>query len=249
MRFFKIILFNLLLYFSSLSYAHNPEDLIIIEIEQGQIIFQNEQISAEYNAAVKRLRNRRLTAMPFEKKIAIFSKAGFNHIIPKGLDHILFVLGLFFSSLKFRSLLYQVTAFTIAHSITLGLAALEIITIPVKIVEPIIALSIVWIGIENCLFNKPNKWRYLVVFTFGLLHGLGFATMLTKYGLPKDNFIYLLLSFNLGVEIGQISVLIITFMIMRFIFKQKWQSDQIRIPSSILIILIGMFWLLERLFI
>jgi len=248
MRLFNIALFNILLLLSATAYAHNPEEFVISEIEQGQLTFENEQISEEYNAALKRLRIRRLAAMSWEKKFAIFTKAGFEHIVPKGLDHILFVLGLFFSCLYFRSLLLQVTAFTIAHSITLLLAALSIFQIPGNIVEPLIALSICWIAIENCIFKEPNKWRYLVVFIFGLLHGLGFASVLNQYGLPKDNFISLLLAFNIGVEIGQLSVLIIAFFVLRLIFKKKWQSKRIRIPASIIIGFVGLFWFIERVF-
>ena len=142
-------------------------------------------IDAEYNAALKRLRIRRLAAMSWEKKFLIFTKSGFEHIIPKGLDHILFVLGLFFSCLQFRSLLLQVTAFTIAHSITLLLAGLGLIQIPGSIIEPLIALSIVWIAIENCISKEPSRWRFLVVFIFGLLHGIGFASVLNYYGFAK----------------------------------------------------------------
>jgi len=248
MRLFNIALFNVLLLFSLTAYSHNPEEFIIAEIEQGQLNFENEQIAAEYNAALKRLRIRRLDAMSWQKKFSIFIKAGFEHIIPKGLDHILFVLGLFFSCLYFSSLLLQVTAFTIAHSITLLLAALSIVQIPGDIVEPLIALSIFWVAIENCVFKKPNKWRFLVVFSFGLLHGLGFAAVLSQYGLPKNNFVSLLLAFNIGVELGQLSVLIMAFILLRLIFKKKWQSEKIRIPASIIIGFVGLFWFIERIF-
>jgi len=248
MRLFKIILFNILLCFSLTVYSHNPEDFIISEIEQGQLTFENEQIAAEYNAALKRLRIRRLAAMSWEKKFLIFTKSGFEHIIPKGLDHILFVLGLFFSCLHFRSLLLQVTAFTIAHSITLLIVALGLIKIPGGIVEPLIALSIVWIAIENCVSKEPSKWRFLVVFMFGLLHGIGFATVLSYYGLPKDNFVSLLLAFNIGIELGQLFVLILAFMLVKLIFKKSWHSEKIRIPASLIIGCIGLCWFIERVF-
>ena len=246
MRLIKIVLFNILLCFSLTVYSHNPEDFVIAEIEQGQLTFENEKIATEYDAAVKRLRIRRLKAMSWEKKFAIFTKAGFEHIIPKGFDHILFVLGLFFSCLHFRSLLLQVTAFTIAHSITLILASIGLIQIPSYIVEPLIALSIVWIAIENCLLKKPSKWRYLVVFSFGLLHGLGFASVLSYYGLPKDNFISLLLAFNIGVELGQLSILIIAFVLVNLILKKSLKMDKIRIAASIIIGCTGLFWFIER---
>jgi len=249
MRPFKLILVHILLFFSATVYSHTPENLVIMEIEQGQLTFENEQIEEEYNAALKRLQIRRLTAMSWGKKFAIFTKSGFEHIIPKGFDHILFVLGLFFSSLHFRSLLLQVTAFTISHSITLVLASLSLIQIQESIVEPLIALSIVWIAIENCVFKKPSQWRYLIVFNFGLLHGLGFAAVLNHYGLPKDNFMSLLLAFNIGVELGQLSILMIAFLVFNLIFKKLFQIENTRIPASLIIGCIGLFWFIQRVFI
>tara|TARA_B110000008_G_scaffold13807_1_gene13000 strand:- start:433 stop:1143 length:711 start_codon:yes stop_codon:yes gene_type:complete len=230
------------------AYSHNPEDFVIAEIERGQMNFENEEIAAEYGAALKRQRARRLAAMPLYKKFYIFVKAGFEHIIPQGLDHILFVLGLFFSCITFRSLLWQVTAFTVAHSITLVLAAQGLVQLRGDIVEIIIALSIVWIAIENCLYKETSKWRYLVVFSFGLLHGLGFAALLTQYGLPKENFISLLLAFNIGVEFGQLAVLLIAFLLIKLILRKNWYSNQIKIPASIIIALVGLFWFVERVF-
>jgi hypothetical protein len=230
------------------AHSHNPEDFVIAEIERGQMNFENEEIAAEYGAALKRQRARRLAAMPLYKKFYIFVKAGFEHIIPQGLDHILFVLGLFFSCITFRSLLWQVTAFTVAHSITLVLAAQGLVQLRGDIVEIIIALSIVWIAVENCLYKETSKWRYLVVFSFGLLHGLGFAALLTQYGLPKENFISLLLAFNIGVEFGQLAVLVIAFLLIKLVLRKNWYSNQIKIPASIIIALVGLFWFVERVF-
>ena len=173
------------------------------------------------------------------KKIYIFIKAGFEHIIPQGLDHILFVLGLFFSSLKFRSLIIQVTAFTLAHSITLALAAVGVVKLQLSLVEPLIFLSIVWVAIENTIFKQTTKWRPLVIFGFGLLHGLGFAALLTQYGLPKDNFISLLLAFNVGVELGQLAVLIMAFILVSAIFRKSQNKNQLKIPASIIIGLVA----------
>lgn len=248
MRVHEIIIFCFLFCVSFNAYSHNPEDFVIAEIERGQMNFENEEIAAEYGAALKRQRARRLAAMPLYKKFYIFVKAGFEHIIPQGLDHILFVLGLFFSCITFRSLLWQVTAFTVAHSITLVLAAQGLVQLRGDIVEIIIALSIVWIAIENCLYKETSKWRYLVVFSFGLLHGLGFAALLTQYGLPKENFISLLLAFNIGVEFGQLAVLLIAFLMIKLILRKNWYSNQIKIPASIIIALVGLFWFVERVF-
>ena len=243
----KQILFLGLFFISFTANSHNPEKLVISEIERGQLNFENETIAAEYSAALKRQRIRRLSAMSWSKKMYIFMKAGFEHIIPQGLDHILFVLGLFFSTLKLRSLILQVTAFTFAHSITLALAALGVVKLQLSVVEPLIFLSIVWVAFENTFFKKTTKWRPLVVFTFGLLHGLGFATLLTQYGLPKDNFISLLLAFNVGVEFGQFAVLLAAFILIRLIYLKTEYKNQLKIPASILIGCTGLFWFIESL--
>ena len=240
-------LFFILLFISFSANSHNPEKLVISEIERGQLNFENEQIAAEYGAALKRQRIRRLNAMSWFKKIYIFIKAGFEHIIPQGLDHILFVLGLFFSSLKFRSLIIQVTAFTLAHSITLALAAVGVVKLQLSLVEPLIFLSIVWVAIENTIFKQTTKWRPLVIFGFGLLHGLGFAALLTQYGLPKDNFISLLLAFNVGVELGQLAVLIMAFILVSAIFRKSQNKNQLKIPASIIIGLVGLYWFVDSL--
>ena len=243
----KQILFLGLFFISFTANSHNPEKLVISEIERGQLNFENETIAAEYSAALKRQRIRRLSAMSWSKKMYIFIKAGFEHIIPQGLDHILFVLGLFFSTLKLRSLILQVTAFTFAHSITLALAALGFVKLQLSVVEPLIFLSIVWVAFENTFFKKTTKWRPLVVFTFGLLRGLGFATLLTQYGLPKDNFISLLLAFNVGVEFGQFAVLLAAFILIRLIYLKSEYKNQLKIPASILIGCTGLFWFIESL--
>ena len=247
MSIFKKTLFLGLFFISYTANPHNPEKLVISEIERGQLNFENETIAFEYSAALKRQRIRRLSAMSWPKKMYIFIKAGFEHIIPQGIDHILFVLGLFFSTLKLRSLILQVTAFTFAHSITLALAALGFVKLQLSVVEPLIFLSIVWVAFENTFFKKTTKWRPLVVFSFGLLHGLGFATLLTEYGLPKDNFISLLLAFNVGVEFGQLAVLLAAFMLIRLIYLKREYKNQLKIPASILIGCTGLFWFIESL--
>lgn len=174
---------------------------------------------------------------------------GFDHIIPKGLDHILFVLGLFFLSTKLRPLLWQITAFTLAHTVTLALGALGYVTIPGSIVEPIIAASIVYVAVENILTDGLSRWRPLVVFCFGLLHGLGFASVLGEFGLPESAFIPALLGFNLGVEFGQLTVIAVAFALVGFWFRDKpWYRPAIAIPASAGIALVGAYWFIERVF-
>ena len=144
---------------------------------------------------------------------AQYIPVGFDHILPKGLDHILFVLGLFFLSSRIAPLLWQVSAFTLAHTVTLALGALGYVTIPGSIVEPIIAASIVYVAVENIVSDKLHRWRPLVVFVFGLLHGLGFAAVLQEFGLPEAQFIPALIGFNVEVEIGQLTVIALAFLL------------------------------------
>ena len=228
--------------------AHPQDEFIILDIEQGEMQLKAGNIDKEYLAALKRKRLRKLAAMKWQEKLQFYLFAGFEHIIPKGLDHILFVLGLFFSSLVLTSLLWQVTAFTLAHSITLGAAALGLVAIPSSIVEPLIALSIVWIAIENCLFKQTTKWRPAIVFSFGLLHGLGFAAVLAEFGLPKADLVTSLLAFNVGVELGQISIIILAFAATILMRKQPWFRTWVQLPASIAIGLVGLYWFIERVF-
>ena len=143
---------------------------------------------------------------------ASYIPVGFDHILPKGLDHILFVLGLFFLSTHLRPLIWQVTAFTAAHTVTLALGALGWVAGPGSIVEPLIAASIVYVAVENIFLAGLSPWRPLVIFGFGLLHGLGFASVLGEFGLPQDQFIPALIGFNIGVEIGQLTVIAVMFL-------------------------------------
>jgi hydrogenase/urease accessory protein HupE len=135
-----------------------------------------------------------------------FIELGFRHILPLGLDHILFIVALYLTSNGWRSLLLQVTAFTIAHSTTLGLAAAGVVNVSPAIVEPLIAISIVIVGLEAFLDRKAGRWRLPVNFLFGLCHGLGFAAMMKDY-LAGADFLTALVGFNVGVEIGQLAVL------------------------------------------
>ncbi|QBF33161.1 HupE/UreJ family protein [Thalassococcus sp. S3] len=174
---------------------------------------------------------------------------GFDHILPKGLDHILFVLGLFFLSTRLMPLIWQVSAFTLAHTVTLALGALDIIRIPGEIVEPLIAASIVYVAVENIFTDGLNKWRPALVFAFGLLHGLGFASVLEEFGLPASQFLPALIGFNIGVELGQLTVIAIAFLLVGYWFGQKaWYRSRIAIPCSAVIAAIGAFWFIERIF-
>ena len=172
---------------------------------------------------------------------------GFEHIIPKGLDHILFVLGLFFLAMRLRPLLWQISAFTLAHTITLAMGMLGLVTVPAAVVEPLIAASIVYVGVENVLTRGLSPWRPAVVFGFGLLHGLGFASVLTDIGLAPSLFVTGLIGFNIGVELGQLAVIAAAFLLVGYWFGRKpWYQSLIANPASIAIALIGAYWVVER---
>ncbi len=174
---------------------------------------------------------------------------GFDHILPKGLDHILFVLGLFFLSTRLRPLLWQVTTFTLAHSITLALGALGLVSVNTALVEPLIAASIVFVAVENIFSRRLHLWRPVVVFAFGLLHGLGFATVLGEFGLPQNQVVPALLGFNVGVELGQLAVIALAYGTLGYWFgtHPKYRG-RVAIPASVTIALIGSYWFYERVF-
>jgi hypothetical protein len=177
-----------------------------------------------------------------------YLKVGFVHIIPEGLDHILFVLGLFLLVPKMRPLLVQVTCFTAAHTLTLGLSMYGVVSLPSGLVEPMIAFSIAFVAIENVLTDKIHPWRPALVFLFGLLHGLGFATVLNEVGLPQDEFLFALVFFNVGVEFGQLFVLVAAFLLIGGFRRQRWYRSRLTIPFSCLIGVVGFFWTIERIF-
>jgi len=177
-----------------------------------------------------------------------YTRIGFEHIVPKGLDHILFVLGLFLLSIRMRPLLLQVTSFTVAHTITLGLTIYGVVALPASIVEPLIALSIAYVGIENCLSSRLHPWRVVLVFVFGLLHGMGFAGVLADIGLPEGDFLTALISFNVGVELGQLSVILAAFLMVGWWRKRDWYRSFIVVPLSLSIAMVGLYWSWERVF-
>lgn len=175
-----------------------------------------------------------------------YLELGFLHIIPRGFDHILFIIGLFLLSPRLKALLWQVSAFTLAHTVTLALGATGVVRLPVEIVEPLIALSIVWIAVENLLTDRLHRWRIGVVFCFGLLHGLGFAGVLQEIGFVGGHFYSALLAFNLGVELGQLAVIALCFLIVGWAMRRPVYHGRIVVPASWVIALIGTLWVLER---
>ena len=175
-----------------------------------------------------------------------YLRLGFVHIVPDGADHMLFVLGLFLLSVRLRSLVWQVTAFTLAHAITLTLATASVVELSPRVVEPLIALSIAYVAIENTLTDRLHPWRPAVVFLFGLLHGLGFAGALTALGLPDTERILAVVTFNLGIELGQLAVIGTALGTLGWWRFRPWYRRRIVIPLSTGIALIGMLWTAQR---
>lgn len=188
-----------------------------------------------------------MEAAPTHDAIWFYLKLGVRHIVPSGLDHILFIICLCLLSSEFKAILWQATAFTVAHSVTLALSMKGIVTLPSTIIEPIIALSIVFVAIENIILNELKPWRVAIVFLFGLIHGLGFASVLNEVGLPRNKFLTSILGFNLGVELGQVLVITMIFYLVVVPFSKRSDYKKIIVfPVSILIALIALYWTVKR---
>ncbi|MEM7328752.1 MAG: HupE/UreJ family protein [Pseudomonadota bacterium] len=188
---------------------------------------------------------------PALQTFALYIKIGIQHILPGGLDHILFVLAIFFSTQHLRPLLIQISAFTVAHTITLGLVAAGMFAPPASLVEPLIAATIAFVAIENLIFKDMTRWRPLIVFGFGLIHGMGFAGFFGTLGLPDGQFWSALIGFNVGVEIGQLSVIALAALLLwplrRAISDHSYRQFVIW-PFCALIGATGGYWAIERVF-
>jgi hydrogenase/urease accessory protein HupE len=173
---------------------------------------------------------------------------GFTHIVPGGLDHVLFVLGIYLLSGRARSVLWQLSAFTLAHSITLGLSMYGLVSVSPRIVEPLIALSIAYVAIENIFCAELRSWRVAIVFVFGLLHGMGFAGALKELSLPRSEFVTALLTFNIGVEAGQLAVIGTAFLLVGWYSADRiWYRRRVVVPASMLIACTAVYWTIQRL--
>ena len=174
-----------------------------------------------------------------------FLKLGIEHIFI-GIDHILFLLALIVIGGRFKQLVKIVTAFTLAHSVTLALAALQIVTPPTRLIESLIALTIVYVASENLWVTKAD-YRWVITGAFGLVHGFGFANVLRELGLPKKGFIASLVTFNLGVEIGQIVIVSLMWPLVWALSRSKHRRAIVSLLSSA-IALVGLGWFLQRAF-
>lgn len=194
--------------------------------------------------------NGQRAADPASTRVSLWQFVGFGflHILPRGLDHVLFVLGLYWGARSLKSLVVLVTCFTLAHSITLGLASLGIIRLSPNVVEPLISASIAWVGIENLVPSpRTERYRPFLVFGFGLLHGLGFASALSALDTPERSFLPTLLSFNLGIELGQLTVIGGALILTAGFRTRPWYRTRIVLPASATIALIAVAWTVRRL--
>jgi hydrogenase/urease accessory protein HupE len=177
-----------------------------------------------------------------------FVAAGIHHILI-GPDHLLFLVGLLLLGGSVRHLLVVVSSFTLAHSITLSLAALNVVTPPTRVVEPAIALSIVYVGIDNLMVGRGRDVRAWIAFAFGFIHGFGFANVLREMNLPSQALGWSLFSFNLGVEIGQLLVVVLVASALAALrSSNEAASRRLAFAGSLAVILIGAFWFVQRVF-
>ncbi len=193
--------------------------------------------------------NYALENAPVKDVVWFYLKLGFTHIIPAGADHILFVIGLCLLSTKVKTILWQATAFTVAHSVTLALSMKNIVVAPSAVVEPVIALSILFVAIENILLSELKPWRILLVFLFGLIHGMGFASSLNEIGLPPGKFYTSIIAFNAGVELGQVAIILAMFGLLIIPLRDKsWYRKRIVYAMSSAIAVVALYWTVERIF-
>lgn len=193
----------------------------------------------------------RAAAPGLEPGFGYYVYQGFLHILPMGVDHILFVLALFLLATRIKPLLIQITMFTLAHSLTLALAMLEIVRLPDKPVEVLIAASIAFVAIENLFRDTLSRWRPMVIFGLGLVHGLGFAGAFKELlgDVPRGDwghFLSMLVGFNLGVELGQLAVIALAFLVVGWAWRRSWYRRAIVIPVSVIIAGFGLYWAITR---
>jgi len=229
---------------SALMFPYDPMHQTFVNIyENGeitrQVILNRSQQQTEYLAGTR------------QDPLAVISRfvpEGIHHILI-GPDHLLFLIGLLLMGGSMRRLLIVVTAFTVAHSVTLSLAALDIFTPPARLIEPAIALSIVYVGFDNLLVKEGRDVRAWIAFAFGFIHGFGFANVLREMDLPRSALGWSLFSFNLGVEIGQMAVVLVVANALAILRARNERVGRlVAFAGSIVVILAGSFWFFQRVF-
>jgi hypothetical protein len=177
-----------------------------------------------------------------------YARLGFGHVVPNGLDHMLFLLGLYLLSRRGGSLALLITAYAVAHSMALAASLFALVSVSSKIVSPLMALSIAYVAIDSLLLSELKSWRVVLVFAFGLVHGLHFAAGLTDLGLSRADLAAALLPFNLGLEAGQLAVVGAAFALIGWRFADHaWYRSRIVLPGSTLLACTAVYWTIERL--
>jgi len=226
-------------------FTSEPEHQTFLNIyEEG--LLAHQEIFDKGHTTLEYFTGSRQVAFAVVKK---FIPLGVHHIFT-GPDHILFIVGLLLMGGSLKRLLTIVTAFTIAHSITLSLAALEVVNPPARLIEPAIALSIIYVGIDNLMVGKSG-WdvRAWIAFFFGLVHGFGFAGVLREFGLPRHALGWSLFSFNFGVEIGQVCIVVVVASLLAALRnRNKELGQRVVTVGSVIVILAGSYWFIQRVF-
>jgi hydrogenase/urease accessory protein HupE len=172
---------------------------------------------------------------------------GVHHIVPLGLDHVCFIITVYLVSKNLRDIVRNSFVFTAAHSCTLALVVLNVVSVPSYIIEPIIALSIFALAIDVLNPYIKFRWHSLVIFIFGLVHGLGFAGALHAIDLSGRQLLWVLAGFNIGVEIGQLFVIILLLLITHFVLRNSNQKVMVYESTALVIALVSLLWFIERL--
>ena len=226
-------------------FPYDPQHQTFINIYEAgtlrqQLIFRTDASEYTYFAG---------TRQGVLEVMKVFISSGIHHILI-GPDHILFLVGLLLTGGRWKTLVSIVTAFTIGHSITLSLAALNKVNPPPSIIEPAIALSIVFVGADNLVRGEGRDLRAWVAAVFGLVHGFGFANVLREFGLPREALGWSLFSFNVGVEIGQLAVVLVVAGVLAAI-RQKSErlGTRVAFAGSLVVIAAGTYWFVQRVFV
>ena len=226
-------------------FPYDPQHQTFLNVYEAEILVHQEIFTQDHQIFVYRTGERQ----GWMSVVKEFIPAGIYHIFT-GPDHILFIVGLLLMGGSLLRLLSIVTAFTIAHSITLSLAALNIVNPSPRLVEPAIALSIMYVGIDNLMVGKTGRdVRAWIAFFFGLVHGFGFAGVLREFGLPREALGWSLFSFNFGVEIGQACiVVVVAFLLAAMRNRNQALARGIMRVGSVCVILAGTYWFIQRVF-
>ncbi|MDR6998881.1 HupE/UreJ family protein [Neobacillus niacini] len=215
--------------------------MLLTEVQQEQQSDNGQTVSDQYQKKTPPEAHVQSTTSTWFS----FFKLGMMHILT-GYDHLLFLLALLLRKQTFKQYAAIVTSFTIAHSITLTLSVLGLVTLPSRFVEATIAFSICYVTVEN-IFRKEIRHRWSITFLFGLIHGLGFATLIREMAIPKKDLAVALVNFNLGIEAVQLTIVLLLLPLLTYMFKQKISGKMVQY-GSIVIAVLGAIWLIQRLF-